>query len=156
MAVDEPELPPLPIEPELLERRGEDSIAAGGDGAAPVRLEPGRVRFGPDDEAPVSGVARCVSGERLEWRAKFSSPAAAARIAIVTSRRHGRGWERAISGHELWLPHPGVTEYSGWIGPGAYDAPGRYVVRFIRDATVLAEGEFELLPGADTGSERHH
>jgi hypothetical protein len=155
MAIDDRDPRQDVLELELAEATATTPAVLPAEPADPgLRL--GEVRFGRDPDGPGDEVARYLSGDRLEWRVRFSSPAAAARVAIVTSRRLGQGWERAISGHELWLPHPGVTEYSGWLGPGAYDGPGRYVVRFIRDATVLAEGEFDLLASGESGPDRHH
>ena len=118
------------------------------DAPLAARLQPpGTVHFskvvfreGPDvlDDA-------FVVGERIFWRARFGAPLARIRLDLVTVRCHAGGWEEVVSGHTMWVAHPDLPGYSGWIGPGAYDGPGSYVLRVVRDDVVLAEGEFEIV-----------
>jgi len=89
-------------------------------------------------------------GDRVHWRARFGSPARTARVDMVTVIRDPQGWERVVSGHELWLAHPSAVDYAGWLDAAAYRSPGRFVLRFVRGADVLAEGEFEVVPSSST------
>jgi hypothetical protein len=93
---------------------------------------------------------RFIVGDRIFWRARFAEPPRSVRIDLVTVRRSEPGWEHVVSGHELWLAHPLTPGYAGWIGPGAYDRAGRYVLRFVRGDRVIAEGEFELVEEVGT------
>ena len=87
---------------------------------------------------------RFVVGATIHWRARFVEPANAARIHVLAVRRIGGAWEQVVDGRELWLTHPAIWGYTGWIGPGGYGPPGRYLLRLVRGGTVLAEGEFEV------------
>ena len=104
---------------------------------------------GAEQDSQVDGATpRFVVGATIHWQARFSEPANAARIQVVAVRRIGTEWEQVVDGRELWLTHPAVSGYTGWIGPGGYGAPGRYLLRLVRGGTVLAEGEFEVAAGA--------
>lgn len=83
-------------------------------------------------------------GERVHWRARFGAPAGSARLEVVTVRADD-GWERVVSGHELWLAHPRASDYAGWLDESAYRSPGRFILRFVRGGEVIAEGEFEVV-----------
>ena len=123
-------------------------VPSASDATLAARLQPpGTVQFstavfrdGPDllDDA-------FVTGDRIFWRARFASPLGRIRLDLVTIRCHADGWEEVVSGHTMWVAHPGLPGYSGWIGPGAYDGPGSYVLRVVRDDVILAEGAFEIV-----------
>jgi hypothetical protein len=116
------------------------------------RQPPGTVEFAGTGFADQSGAAVRTTfevGERIHWRASFRDLPRSVRVELLTIHRTDAGWERVVSGHELWLSHPDVPGYTGWVGPGAYGDAGRYVLRFVRGGTVLAEGEFDLLPSGD-------
>jgi hypothetical protein len=97
--------------------------------------------FGTDAADPRSTFA---FGERVHWRARFGAPAGSVRLHVVTVRADD-GWERVVSGHELWLAHPGAAQYAGWLDQAAYRSPGRFILRFVRGGDVIAEGEFEVV-----------
>jgi hypothetical protein len=116
------------------------------------RQAPGTVEFADRGFANEKGLqvrATFQVGEQVHWRARFRVLPRAVRVDLLTIQRSASGWERVISGHELWLSHPDVPGYTGWVGPGAYEGAGRYILRFVRGGTILAEGEFEVLPGGD-------
>lgn len=118
------------------------------------RQRPGTVRFATrtfaatDADADAdAGIRTSFSvGDRIHWCARFRDRPRGVRVELITVQLSDAGWERVVSGHELWLSHPDVPGYTGWLGPGAYDGAGRYLLRVVRGGTVLAEGEFELLP----------
>jgi hypothetical protein len=93
-------------------------------------------------------------GDRIFWRAQFAPPAQSVRVHVVTIRCHRSGWEEVVSGHTMWLSHPHVPGYAGWLGPGAYAGIGRYLVRVVSGRAVLAEGSFEVTE-RETGSAVH-
>ena len=62
------------------------------------------------------------------------------------------GWERVVSGHELWLAHPAAADYAGWLDQAAYRSPGRFILRFVRGGDVIAEGEFEIVGSAGSAA----
>ncbi|HXG39881.1 MAG TPA: hypothetical protein VNJ28_02970 [Candidatus Limnocylindrales bacterium] len=111
----------------------------------PLEQAAGSVSFTLDGPAAPAGQLEFRSGDRIRWVAHFREPPNGVRIAVVTVRRREPGWERAVSGAEIWLPHPRVRRYAGWIGPAAYDGPGEYVLRFVCGASVLAEGTFRIV-----------
>jgi hypothetical protein len=116
------------------------------------RQTPGTVEFadrGFMDEAALQVRHSFQVGERVHWRARFRDLPRAVRVDLLTIQRSDSGWERVVSGHELWLSHPDVPGYTGWVGPGAYEGAGRYVLRFVRGGTILAEGEFDLVSSGD-------
>lgn len=133
---------------------------ASDDRSAQHRVGPGGGRPWADD-SPSSGVDFAASafavgeppttrttfayGERVHWRARFGSPARTSRVDLVTVRSD-EGWERVVSGHELWLAHPLAADYAGWLDEAAYRTTGRFVLRFVRGPDVIAEGEFEIVP----------
>jgi hypothetical protein len=103
---------------------------------------------------PPSGVrSRFTFGERVHWRARFGGAVRTVRLHVVTVIAGDDGWERVVSGHELWLAHPDATAYAGWLDETAYRTPGRFVLRFVRDAHVVAEGEFEVVAPRPTPPE---
>lgn len=117
------------------------------------RQRPGTVTFAGRtfvlaDEAGAETRSTFTVGDRIHWCARFRDRPRGVRVELLTVQRTDAGWERVVSGHELWLSHPDVPGYTGWLGPGAYEGAGRYVLRVVRGGTVLAEGEFELLPAA--------
>jgi hypothetical protein len=121
-------------------------------------VEPGQVAFAHEPSRPPVGnrgwsagpaTDRFGYGERVHWHARFTRSPGSIRIDVVTVAREADGWERVVSGHERWLAHPSAPGYSGWLDPAAYGSAGRFVLRFVRGADVLAEGEFEVLPAPD-------
>ena len=128
------------------------AMVAEGPGTAGRAQRAGTVDFSDrgfhESEAPARG--RFIVGDRIFWRARFAEPPRSVRIDLVTIRRSDPGWEQVVSGHQLWLAHPLSRGYAGWIGPGAYDRPGQYVLRFVRGDRILAEGAFELVGRTET------
>ena len=84
-------------------------------------------------------------GDRVHWRARFGGPAGTVRLHLVTVAIDADGWERVVSGHELWIAHPDAHDYSGWLDLAAYRAPGWFALRFVRGGDVLAEGAFDVV-----------
>jgi hypothetical protein len=123
------------------------ALAAEGPGVAGAIQRAGSVDFSDRafTEATLPNRHRFTVGERVFWRARFAEPPHAVRIDLITIRCSDPAWEHVVSGHRLWLAHPMTPGYAGWIGPGAYDRPGGYKLRFVRGDRVLAEGSFELV-----------
>ena len=121
------------------------------DATLAARLQPpGTVHFSAAlfREGPDALDDSFVAGDRVFWRARFAGPVGRIRLDLVTIRCHPGGWEEVVSGHTMWLAHPELPGYSGWIGPGAYDGPGSYVLRIVRDHVVVAEGAFDIVEAA--------
>jgi hypothetical protein len=110
----------------------------------------GSVLFSTDSFVSEAGPSSraFAAGGRIFWQARFARPANGVRLDVVTVRLHASGWEELVSGHTMWLTHPALPGYSGWIGPGAYEGPGTYALRLVRADTILAEGTFELVDEA--------
>lgn len=110
----------------------------------------GSVVFSPPG-SPITQAASIFSdGERIDWTARFVGPAAAMQLEIVTVRCHRSGWEEVVSGHKTWLSHPDIAGWTGWIGPGAYEGPGAYLLRVVASGKVLAEGRFDVVSEASS------
>jgi hypothetical protein len=99
--------------------------------------------FGGPDHPPHRVVFTL--GDRIHWRARFGGPAGTVQLHLVTVAIDADGWERVVSGHELWLAHPDAHDYSGWLDLGAYRSPGWFALRFVRGGEILAEGAFDVV-----------
>jgi len=106
--------------------------------------EPGTIAITSDGGTLAPGIFE--SGQRLEWIARFGRAPESVRVYVLTVRLEDDGVEEFVNGSEIWLTHPMVEAYRGWVGPGGYDGPGRYVLRIVRGRHVLAEGRFEVAP----------
>jgi hypothetical protein len=83
---------------------------------------------------------------QIAWSAELSEPAGATKLTFIVVRRSSGGGESVVVDSETTVGNPAndliANEYDL-----AYDlgnVPGTYVMRYLRGATILAEGTFTL------------
>ena len=84
----------------------------------------------------------------ISWRASFLEPAGATTILLTLSSKSAGGAESVLYSLEVDLANPDfdLLANSADLALILDNEPGTYVMRYIREGTVLAEGEFELVP----------
>lgn len=113
--------------------------------------DPGTVTFGtgydPDTFAVIGEKTSFkASAKKIAWVAEFTEPAGATSVTLVIARHRASGTEQIILKQELDIANPAsdlvanVNDLALLVGR----KPGTYVMRFLREATVLAEGAFTL------------
>jgi hypothetical protein len=109
----------------------------------------GKITFGSDlDDATVTIIGPKTTfaiGEEIAWRAELSEPAGATSIDLVIAKVGAGGTETVVYtvANPISSPKFDLLGNKVDLSP-LLDGPGRYVMRYFRDATQLAEGQFTL------------
>jgi len=112
---------------------------------------PGVVTFGTkiDDTTlaivdPKTAFTRGVPA--IAWSASLNEPAAAAKVTVVFAKRFSGGSETVLDATDVSLSNPASDTIANTedLAAIAGNKAGTYVLRILRDATVLAEGSFTL------------
>jgi hypothetical protein len=87
-----------------------------------------------------------VNIEEISYSAFLSEPAGATSLTIIIASVTDGGAESFIYQEDLPVSNPTFVIFANTADLALIvdNAPGRYVVRFMREATVLAEGFFTL------------
>ncbi len=87
-----------------------------------------------------------VTSTEISYSAALSEPAGATSLTIIFASVKDSGVENFIYQEDVSISNPtfGVFANTADIALVVGNAPGRYVMRFMREATVLAEGFFTL------------
>lgn len=135
----------------------------GGDGTAttprpteyPVLTVPpnfGKIVFGldydPDSLAIVKATERFkATYPEIAWSASLSQSAGASKIRIVVARVSSGGAETGIIDQDVPVSNPDADTFANKIDLASLvgNKPGTYVMRYLRDADILAEGTFTLV-----------
>lgn len=86
------------------------------------------------------------SVKNIAWSAQFSEPAGATTLKVVLAKVSKGGAESIIDSADVEISSPDFSliankaDLAGIVDNKA----GTYVLRYLRDATVLAEGQFKL------------
>lgn len=86
-------------------------------------------------------------GETGSFSGSFSEPAGATSLDVIVSSRDASGAEGVIYTEAVSLANPEFDVFGiegVVISELVNNAPGTYVLRFYRDSTKLAEGEFTV------------
>jgi hypothetical protein len=119
-------------------------VACGGGTSS---ADAGTVKFGAGlnrDELLVKVPKKTFAlGDQIAWRAELSEPAGATSLTFTLAKREKSGSESVVYQQPVAVADPkfDVLANEGDLG---ITEPGTYVVRILRDATVLAEGEFAV------------
>ena len=112
----------------------------------------GVIRFGHDyDPASLSiirGSGRFRTTEAaIAWRAEFSEAANASSVVLLLAAVSATGAESVIETLDVAVAHPdfNLLASKADLATLAKHRAGTYVLRYIRDGTVLAEGRFKLV-----------
>lgn len=87
-----------------------------------------------------------VGTRKIAWSASFSEPAGATRLTELIAKVGSGGTEALRYSYKFDLSNPTFDILSATEDLGAYvnRKPGTYVLRILRGATTLAEGQFKL------------
>jgi hypothetical protein len=87
-----------------------------------------------------------VNIEEISYSASFSEPAGATTLTIIVASVTDGGAESFVYQEDVPVSNPtfGIFANTSDLALIAGNEPGRYVMRFMREATVLAEGFFTL------------
>lgn len=116
----------------------------------PVTGGSGEVTFGIglDDNLQVEDEQSTFAiGETGSFSGSFSEPAGATSLEVIVSSRDAGGAEGVVFTETVSLADPEFTVFGiegVVISELVADAPGTYVLRFYRESTKLAEGEFTV------------
>jgi hypothetical protein len=111
----------------------------------------GHITFGTNYDAttlavtdPRTTFARTYSP--IAWSAEFSEAAGATTIKIIVASQTASGGERVLISEDVTLSNPGsdLIANEADLATLVGNAKGTYVMRYLRDATILAEGTFTL------------
>ncbi len=115
-----------------------------------VGPEKGKILFGGEFRTVKSGGfeileprATFKSGTELRMVVQFKEKAGATEIEIILSKVGANGSESVIDKAKVDLSSPDSNYYSNTLGTEDV-AEGKYKVKYVRGATVLAEGQFTL------------
>lgn len=110
----------------------------------------GKVIFGSDFRTVKSGGFEILEprasfkpGTELRMAAQFKEKAGATEVEIILSQIDANGSERVVEKAKVDLSSPDSNFYSTTLGTDDV-AEGTYKVKYMRGATVLAEGQFTL------------
>ena len=83
----------------------------------------------------------------IAWSAQFFEPADATTITLILARVSKGGAEEVVVTTDVDIANPefSLVANSADLAGIADNKAGRYVLRYLRDSTLLAEGEFELI-----------
>lgn len=87
-----------------------------------------------------------VGTKDIAWAAEFSEPAGATKLDFIIAKVGSGGTESIRFQDKLDVSNPafglmaGTDDLSGFVDR----KPGTYVIRILRDTTILAEGKFTL------------
>jgi hypothetical protein len=87
-----------------------------------------------------------VTNTAISWSAQLSEEAGATAVTMIFATVSTSGVETAVHQEEMAVSNPtfaifaNTSDLSTVVG----GAPGTYVMRILRDATILAEGKFTL------------
>lgn len=84
----------------------------------------------------------------ISWSASFIEPAGSTSILLTLSSKSAGGAEATLYSLDVNIANPDFDTLanSADLALVLDNKPGTYVMRYIREGTVLAEGEFELVP----------
>ena len=87
-----------------------------------------------------------VDAAEISYSAELSEPAGATSLTVVFASVKDSGVESFIYQEDISISNPtfGIFANTADVASVVGNAPGRYVMRFMREATVLAEGFFTL------------
>lgn len=83
----------------------------------------------------------------IAYSAQLSEPAGAASLRLVIASVSAGGAEGILVDEDVPISNPAFDLFANKVDLATLvgNAPGTYVLRFLRDTTILAEGEFELV-----------
>lgn len=87
------------------------------------------------------------STKKIAWSASLLEPAGATTLTIVIASRSKSGVERILVKQDVDISDPAFDTLANAVDLGLLvdRKPGTYVMRYLRDADVLAEGTFTLV-----------
>jgi hypothetical protein len=108
--------------------------------------------FGRELDASGLGIASPVTAFEarpevyVAWRAELSEPVGSTTVERIVARREGNG-ERLLQSDIVRLTTPDATVIADQLHVDviAEGLTGTFVLRYIRQGTVLAEGEFQVV-----------
>lgn len=113
---------------------------------------PGKITFGTKINTDTLFITTVkdtwkTSSKKIWWSASFSEAAGADTLKFIVASRSGSGTEKVLYTEKVEISDPRadiVANYGDLAGIVKRKA-GTYVVRYLRGATVLAEGTFRLV-----------
>lgn len=86
------------------------------------------------------------TAKKIYWSAQFSETAGATSITFVIASKSASGAERGIIKTDTDVSDPGFDLFANGadIASLVDNKAGTYVMRYLRESTILAEGEFTL------------
>jgi hypothetical protein len=83
----------------------------------------------------------------IAWSAQFIEAAGSTTITLIMARVSKGGAEEVVVTTDVDIANPtfSLLANSADLASIADNKAGKYVLRYLRDSTVLAEGEFELV-----------
>ena len=83
----------------------------------------------------------------IAYSASLTEGAGAAKLRLVVASVSAAGSERVIIDEDVAVSNPAADIFANKVDLASLldNKPGTYVMRFLRDATVLAEGTFTLV-----------
>lgn len=86
------------------------------------------------------------SAKRIAWSASLRRPAGATSLTLIIASRTKSGVETTLIKQSVDVSDPGFDQLANAIDLGSLlnRKPGTYVMRYLRESDVLAEGTFTL------------
>ncbi|MES2210948.1 MAG: hypothetical protein V4515_12320 [Chloroflexota bacterium] len=83
----------------------------------------------------------------IAYSASLTEGAGAAKLRLVVASVSASGSERVLIDEDVAVSNPAADTFANKVDLASIldNKPGTYVMRFLRDATVLAEGTFTLV-----------
>ena len=113
--------------------------------------EPGTIEFGKDvnDDVTIKSPPTRFdrTSTKIGWVAHLGDPAGASSLTFVVASRGAGGSERSIIKTDVDVTNPDFDTFGNALDLALLldRKPGTYVMRYLRDADVLAEGTFTLI-----------
>lgn len=119
--------------------------------ATPV-VGSGRISFGTGYDPTTLKVTGAkstfgVKSKSIAWSAEFTEQAGATELTLVLASKRQGGAEESIHQEAISISNPafGILANQADLASIVGNRPGTYVLRYLRGAVVLAEGEFTLV-----------